>query len=695
MSKTVLFELGVEELPARFIDDAIGQLKEKTIAWLEENRIPYGAVKDFATPRRLAVQITDVAEKQPDVEEEAKGPAKKIALDEEGNWTKAAIGFSKGQGKGVDDIYFKEIGGTEYVHVNKYIEGQETFELLKQFREVFLSLSFPKNMRWGDRDLRYVRPIRWIAALFGEEVIPFTIENVEAGKTTFGHRFLGGKTTIPSADQYEQIMKDQNVLASAEERKQEIHRQLKALEASKGWKLIIDEDLLNEVTHLVEYPTVFSGSFSDEFLAIPEEALITSMKEHQRYFPVRSKEGTLLSYFVGVRNGNEKHIENVARGNEKVLKARLKDAQFFYEEDQKGSIDQKMEKLSRMVYQEELGTLADKVQRIVAITKKLSEWLDLDETTGKHAVRAAEISKFDLVTQMVDEFTELQGVMGEKYARIFGEPEEVAVAINEHYMPRQANGEVPASVIGSIVSIADKLDTIVGSISIGIIPTGSQDPYGLRRQALGILQTLNERKWNVPVENLIDLVHQFYIELSLPTRTKEEVHEDLHEFFRVRAAYLLREDHIDPDIVEAVLANGIGVFPSASAKGRILVEKRQDQAFKPVHEALGRVLNLAKKAEDAGTVDPSLFENAEEERLHQAHQSIHEAYVALLQQEQWEDALNKLSGLAEPIHAFFEHTMVMAEDKNVRLNRLSMLKAIAEDVYLFADLNAIEWKQQF
>lgn len=244
-------------------------------------------------------------------------------------------------------------------------------------------------MRWGDRDLRYVRPIRWIAALFGEEVIPFTIENVEAGKTTFGHRFLGGKTTIPSADQYEQIMKDQNVLASAEERKQEIHRQLKALEASKGWKLIIDEDLLNEVTHLVEYPTVFSGSFSDEFLAIPEEALITSMKEHQRYFPVRSKEGTLLSYFVGVRNGNEKHIENVARGNEKVLKARLKDAQFFYEEDQKGSIDQKMEKLSRMVYQEELGTLADKVQRIVAITKKLSEWLDLDETTGKHAVRAA------------------------------------------------------------------------------------------------------------------------------------------------------------------------------------------------------------------------------------------------------------------------------------------------------------------
>ncbi|WP_226583114.1 glycine--tRNA ligase subunit beta [Halobacillus litoralis] len=694
MSKTVLFELGVEELPARFINSALDQLKEKTLRWLEDNRVPYGEIKGYATPRRLAVQITKVEEKQPDIEEEAKGPAKKIALDEEGNWTKAAIGFSKGQGKDVDDIYFKEIKGTEYVHVNKFIEGEPTAKLLEDFRSVFLSLTFPKNMRWGDRDLRYVRPIRWMIALYGEQVIPFSIENVGTDKKTYGHRFLGSETTVEQAETYEDVMTEQYVLASVEKRKAEILNQLKQLEESNGWKLIIDEDLLDEVTHLVEYPTVFSGSFSEEFLDVPEEALITSMKEHQRYFPVRSSEGELLPYFVGVRNGDDQHLDIVSRGNEKVLKARLKDAQFFYEEDQKGSIDQKMEKLSRMVYQEELGTLADKVNRIVAISGKLSEWLELDEGQKQKAKRAAEICKFDLVTQMVDEFTELQGVMGEKYARIFGEDEEVAVAINEHYMPRQANGAVPPSTIGSIVSVADKLDTIVGSISIGIIPTGSQDPYGLRRQALGILQTLNTHKWSISVEDLINLVHQFYRELDLPTRSEEEVSRDLHEFFRVRAAYLLKENQVDPDVVEAVLAQGIGVYPISLQKAELLVEKRQDPDFKPVQEALGRVLNLAKKA-DSDEVDEKLFENEEEAELYEVYQKIHTPYLHQLNNDEPEKALETLSELSAPIHDFFDATMVMAEDEKVRQNRLGLLHRVSVDIYKFADLTAIEWKQQF
>lgn len=694
MSNTVLFELGVEELPARFINDALDQLQEKTAQWFKDNRIPYGDITGFATPRRLAVKITNVEEKQPDIEEEAKGPAKKIALDEEGNWTKAAIGFSKGQGKDVDDIYFKEIKGTEYVHVNKFIEGEQTTKLLQNFRDVFLSLTFPKNMRWGNRDLRYARPIRWMIGLFGEEVIPFTIEGVETGNTTYGHRFLGSKTTVAEADAYEPTLNEQYVMASVEERKAEIVDQLKKLERENEWKLIIDEELLNEVTHLVEYPTVFSGTFSEEFLEVPEEALVTSMKEHQRYFPVRSLNGELKPHFVGVRNGDDKHLETVAKGNEKVLKARLKDAQFFYEEDQKGSIDEKMKKLSRMVYQEELGTLADKVQRIVAITGKLGEWIGLEETQLQKAKRAAEICKFDLVTQMVDEFTELQGTMGEKYARIFGEDEEVAVAINEHYMPRQANGPVPSSTIGSLVSIADKLDTIVGSISIGIIPTGSQDPYGLRRQALGILQTLTAHGWSLPVEQLIDLVHQFYYELDLPTRDEKEVHNDLHEFFRVRAAYLMKEEGVASDVVEAVLERGIDVYPTTKEKAVLLVEKRQDPSFKSVHEALGRVLNLAKKA-DAADVDPSLFENEQERQLYDAYQHIHEDYRQALKENQLDLALNQLSKLASPIHTFFDATMVMTEDASIRRNRLGLLKQISEDVYAFADLNAIEWKQQF
>ncbi|QAS54159.1 glycine--tRNA ligase subunit beta [Halobacillus litoralis] len=694
MSKSVLFELGVEELPARFIDDALKQLQEKTADWLSENRIPYGEVKGYATPRRLAVKITDVEEKQPDIEEEAKGPAKKIALDDNGDWTKAAIGFSKGQGKDVEDIYFKEIKGTEYVHVNKFIQGEPTMKLLEGFGDILLGLTYPKNMRWGDRELRYARPIRWLVALYGEEVIPFSIENVSTGKTTFGHRFLGGTATVNDPEQYEDVLKEQSIIASVEDRKKTIYDQLKQLEAANNWKLIIDEDLLNEVTHLVEYPTAFSGSFSEEFLEVPEEALITSMKEHQRYFPVRSDDGVLLPYFVGVRNGDDQHLDTVARGNEKVLKARLKDAQFFYEEDQKGSIDKKMEKLSRMVYQEELGTLADKVKRVVAITGKLSEWLELDEPEKQKSLRAAEICKFDLVTQMVDEFTELQGVMGEKYARIFGEDEEVAKAINEHYMPRQANGQVPTTTIGSIVSIADKLDTIVGSISIGIIPTGSQDPYGLRRQALGILQTLNKQQWPIPVEKLIDLVHQFYFELQLPTRSEKEVHSDLHEFFRVRAAYLLKEKNIDPDVVDAVLSRGIGIYPTTILKAELLVEKRQEPSFKPVHEALGRALKLAEKADD-DKVSPGLFKNDQEKKLYEVHQSIREEYLSYLQDGHPSEALDLLAELSEPIHSFFDATMVMAEDEKVRNNRLGLLKQIAQDVYVFADLNAIEWKQQF
>ncbi|MCA0982716.1 glycine--tRNA ligase subunit beta [Halobacillus yeomjeoni] len=694
MSNTVLFELGVEELPARFINDALQQLESKTKAWFENQRIPFDDVKGFATPRRLAVQVTEVAEKQPDIEEEAKGPAKKIALDDQGEWTKAAIGFSKGQGKDVDDIYFKEIKGTEYVHVNKFIEGESTANLLKEFRSVFLDLTFAKNMRWGSYDLRYARPIRWMVALFGEEVIPFSIENISTGRTTFGHRFLGEEVALHSAAEYEDVLKQQSIIPSLNERKNNIHEQLLHLEKEKQWNLVIDDDLLNEVTNLVELPTVFTGAFNEEFLEIPEEALITSMKEHQRYFPVRSTDGDLLPFFVGVRNGDDRHLDTVARGNEKVLKARLKDAQFFYEEDQKGSIDEKLEKLTRMVYQEELGTLADKVQRIKAITGKVSDWLELDDKEKAQAQRAAEICKFDLVTQMVDEFTELQGVMGEKYARLFGEDEAVAVAINEHYMPRHANGEVPSSKVGAIVSIADKMDTIVGSIAIGIIPTGSQDPYGLRRQALGILQTLNTLGWSLPVEQIIDLVHNFYVELSLPTRSKEEVNKDLHEFFNLRAAYLLREEQVDPDVVDAVLVNGINVYSTTLEKAKLLVEKRQDETFKPIQEALGRVLNLAEKAE-TDEVDPELFENETEAELYSTFTAMHEPYVAALENEDPVKALEILSELSSPIHEFFDQTMVMAEDVKVKNNRLGLLKSIAYDIKKYADFNAIEWKQQF
>ncbi|GGC91998.1 glycine--tRNA ligase beta subunit [Thalassobacillus devorans] len=694
MSNTVLFEVGLEELPARFIDDALVQLEEKTKQWLDDLRLPYDTIATMATPRRLTVKVEGLADKQPDIEEEAKGPAKKIAIDEEGNWTKAAIGFSKGQGKGVDDIYFKEIKGTEYVHVNKYTEGEPTKNLLSQFSDLILSLNFPKNMRWGSRQLRYARPIRWLAALYNDEVIPFSIEDVQTGKSTYGHRFLGEKVEVEHADEYEMVLQEQYVIVDVAMRKEMIATQIEKLAQEKNWNILVDEDLLSEVTHLVEYPTVFYGEYSEDFLIVPEEALITSMKEHQRYFPVRAKTGELLPFFVAVRNGDEKHLDNVARGNEKVLKARLADARFFYEEDQKASIEKNLDKLSRMVFQEDLGTIADKVQRTIKLADALSDHLKLQPAIKKQVLRTAEISKFDLVTHMVGEFPELQGIMGEKYARIFGEDEEVAQAINEHYMPRHANGELPKSIPGTVVSIADKLDTIVGCFSIGIIPSGSQDPYGLRRSAIGILQMLDKQAWDIQLETLVNSAVKLYISLGLPNRSEEEVVQDLNEFFHIRASYLLKEEGVEPDIVEAVLANGIKHVPFTKEKAKLLASKRNDESFKSTHEALGRVLNLAKKT-NVMEVDTELFENETEQTLYNTYLEVKQEYAASLSRHDAVQALKALGMLADPIHNFFDHTMVMAEDAKIKENRLGLLNLIATEIYAFADLNAVQWKQQY
>ncbi|SDI94767.1 glycine--tRNA ligase subunit beta [Salimicrobium halophilum] len=691
MNKQALFEIGLEELPARFIDDAEKQLEEKTAAWLQKNRLPSEQLTVFSTPRRLAVLIDGLPEKQPDIEEKAKGPAKHIALTEDGEWSKAAIGFTKGQGKNVDDIYFEEIKGVEYVHVDKYIEGVSTEAILQEFKDVILSLTFPKNMRWGNRSLKYVRPIRWLVALFEEAVIPFEIEGVETGAGTKGHRFLGEEIILSHAGTYESALKGQYVMVDRSKRMEDIKQQLVDFQQSKGWDIHEDEELLMEVTDLVEYPTVFSGSFDESFLKVPDEALITSMKEHQRYFPVHQGDA-LLPYFVGVRNGDDQHLRNVARGNEKVLRARLSDAQFFYEEDQKVSIEARLEKLQTIVYQEDLGTLADKVARVEDIALLLSDELSVSAEEREHVERAAHISKFDLVTQMVDEFTNLQGIMGEKYAKIFGESDAVAAAMREQYMPKQAGSASPETKVGSILSVADKLDTIVGTIAIGNLPSGSQDPYGLRRQALGILQIVGEHDWEIDVTSLLDLVIDYYKQKGLGTVSEEQRRADIHDFFDARAAYLLRKEDVESDIVEAVLVSGVGHYPVTRQKAILLSKKRNDSDFREVHESFGRVLNMAGKAESS-TVDSSLFEKEEETRLHDVHLDMEKEFRNYLATAQVEKALETLTLLAAPIHEFFDNIMVMTEDSEVRANRLALLKSIADTLYVFADFHAVQWKQ--
>lgn len=687
MSSNALFEIGLEELPARFIDNAEKQLLNKTKKWLEYSRISYEGVTSFSTPRRLAVLINGIANQQLTIQEEVRGPSEKIAKDKDDNWSKAAIGFTKGQGKSVKDIYIKDIKGTNYIFVEKHIEGKPTSDILPLFKSIIESIEFSQNMRWGKESMRYARPIRWLVAIYNEEVVPFEIAQVKTGNKTYGHRFLGSEIVLNDPLKYESKLYDNFVIANKEKREQLILEGIKDLEKEEGFAIQVDADLLNEVRNLVEYPTVFFGSYDENYLKLPAEVLITSMKEHQRYFPVKDNEGNLLSYFVGVRNGDKHAIKTVVRGNEKVLRARLADGEFFYEEDLKQTIDHSLEKLKRVVFQEKLGTIEDKVRRIVNSTEQLSTKLNVDNEMTKKAVRTAEISKFDLMTNMVNEFTELQGIMGEKYATHFGEDELVAQAIREHYLPNQSNGVLPESLPGAIVSVADKLDSIIGFISAGLTPTGSQDPYSLRRQAIGVLRILEERQWDVSFEEVLKVAESQYDLLSNKTVIK-----NIDEFFKLRVGFLLREKDIEQDVIDSVTRKEIGVFSYTIAKGTLLSEKRNDSSFKDVEEALVRVLNLSKDKENLD-IDKALITTSSEKLLFDKYIEVKKQYEVVSTERKAIESLDVLSELADPIDDFFENNMVMAEDLNLRKNRLALVNNIALMIESYANLTLIQWKQ--
>lgn len=685
MSNEVLFEIGVEELPARFIDRAEKELYELTIRWLKEERIEFESAKSYATPRRLAIYIKGIAEKQQTIVEKVRGPKADIAKDDTGNWTKAAIGFCKGQGKTPDDIFIEEIKGIPYTFVEKRIEGKDSFEVLQQYSIIISSLNFPQMMRWGTEKFRFARPIRWLVALFNEKVIPFEVAGVQTSNMTYGHRFLGKETKIDLPANYESLLEQNYVIADKATRRKMIEEQIQTLEETEKFHVQVNSTLLDEVQHLVEYPTVFFGSFERSFLTLPNEVLITTMQEHQRYFPVFSiDEKQLLPYFVSVRNGDAQQIENVIQGNEKVLRARLADARFFYDEDQSYSIDHFMNKLKTVVFQEKLGTVYEKTKRVQIITEQLCNVLNVSKEEMELAKRAASICKFDLVTNMVNEFPELQGVIGEKYARHYNEDEAVAIAIKEHYFPVQANGELPQTTIGSLVSVADKLDTIIGSISVGLTPTGSQDPYSLRRQTIGMLRIVHENNWDIAVEDLIEIGKQLH--------DTTQFDEQLTTFISDRVAYVLQQQKISPDIVRATLDGKIGVLSYALDKATLLANKRNDDSFKFNQEAFIRVLNLAK-TEVNEQIDPSLFQTASEEKLYVQLMSVQEMFTTYDKEHDAQKAFSTLESLAEPIHQFFEHNMVMDKDEQIKNNRLALVTKIAILIKQFANLSLVEWKQ--
>lgn len=687
MSNHVLFEIGVEELPARFIDQAEKQLFDLTKKWLDENHIEYEAMKTYSTPRRLAIQINSIADYQTTITEEVRGPQEKIAKDENGEWSKAAIGFTKGQGKNPEDIYMREVKNTRYIFVEKRIEGKKTEEILPDFTKIISSINFPQTMRWGSDTYRFARPIRWLVALYNNKVIPFEVAHVKTDNVTYGHRFLGDICTISDPLMYESILEENFVIADPDKREKMIVEQIEELATETGYYISVEKKLLEEVRNLVEYPTAFYGRFEEDYLNLPSETLITSMAEHQRYFPVLTEaDGELLAYFVSVRNGDDREIANVIRGNEKVLRARLADAAFFYEEDQKQSIDFYLDKLKTVVFQEKIGTIYEKSQNIAAITKKISKRLGFNEKTMNMAIRAAEICKFDLVTDMVNEFPELQGIMGEKYALHFGEKKEIAIAIKEHYLPVQSNGSLPSTQVGAITAIADKLDTIIGCISVGLIPTGSQDPYGLRRQATGILRILSDQKWNVSVEDLLNITEELY------DITDNHIKTDIHQFIKNRATYILTEQGIEQDVVKSVFSNQIGIIYYAAEKAELLAQKRNDPTFRLIQESLVRTMNLGKKHHET-TIDESLFQTDSEAQLYKEFLVIHEAFNEAEQNLNAKEALNQLSKLADPIRSFFEHTMVMAEDEALKHNRLALVHLISNLIEQYADMTQIEWKQ--
>lgn len=692
MAKDLLLEIGMEEIPARFIRDAVNQLAEKMTKFLQDARIEFAEVQVYATPRRLAILVSGLAEKGSDISEQVKGPSRKIALDEQGEWTKAALGFARSQGVTPEQFFFQELQGVEYIYAEKNLQGADTLTVLSEgLAGLITSLNFPKNMRWGVNELKYVRPIRWLVALFGSEVVPFEITGVKSDRVSRGHRFLGSSTSIDEASLYKETLRKQFVLVDIDERKQLIVEGIKGLEQSQGWNVPMQADLLEEVIFLVEYPTVLYGTFNPEFLNIPQEVLITSMREHQRYFPVLDAEGSLKPFFVTVRNGNDVSLDVVARGNEKVLRARLSDAKFFYQEDQKREIAHYLERLETIVFHEELGTIGDKVRRIVSIADSLAHALQVDQAAQADVQRAANICKFDLVTQMVYEFPELQGIMGEDYARIAGEKEAVAKAINEHYMPRFSGDSSPASLVGTIVSIADKLDTITGCFAIGIIPTGSQDPYALRRQAAGIVQMLLDHKLSLTLPQLFDIAIEVLQSAKLLKRSAAEVKSDMIEFFGLRVKNVLTEKGIRYDVIDAIMGAGYADVCSVISKADALMNAIAQLEFKVTVESFNRVNNLAAKAQDNVNINPALFTETVEHNLFNEWQSTSSIYKSHMTQGQMEQALATLTALREAITAFFDGVMVMADDESVRNNRLALLSAISSDCVQFADFHKLVW----
>ena len=678
MKRDLLFEIGTEEIPAHVMPHLLEDLAQLAETMLKEHRLSYEKVRTLGTPRRAALIVTGLAERQEDVNTETRGPSVAIAFDADGNPTKAGAGFARGQG--VDPSALIQRDG--YVYASVHESGAATAELLTSLLpDLVRAIPLPNSMRWGDLDFRFIRPIRWFVALYGTEIVPFTLAGVTSGNHSRGHRTLApADFVITSAADYEAACEKAYIIVDPERRRAMICEQITETAKACGGTAEITPDLLEEVLYLVEYPTALSGSFEEKYLALPAEAVITPMRDHQRYFPVKAADGSLLPAFITVRNGGKAHLDVVAHGNERVLRARLADAQFFFDEDRRKSLAEHREKLKTVVFQRGLGSMYEKTERLMALTTAIVEEMaagDADDAALADARRAAELSKADLVTGMVTEFTELQGIMGREYALLDGESPAVARAIDEQYMPRFAGDELPQTPLGVALSAADKIDNIVGTFSQGRIPTGSQDPFGLRRQALGLVLMLIEQESTMLLSDLVDEACDLY-DLE-EFRDKMQVY--VADFIRLRLKNVLSERGVRYDVQEAVLGD-VDLVADVPVRAAYVERLLASEGGEALVQSFVRVGNIARSV-TGGTVDPALFKAEEEGALLSSYQAAAAARA------EGEDTLPAEQALGRAIDTFFDAVMVMDKDARVKENRLSLLKMIDDDLLETADYSKI------
>ena len=688
MNNYLLFEVGVEELPSRYVSSTLDQIKNNLTKMFNENRIQFDDIKTYGTPRRLTFIVENISERQSNLEEEVKGPSKKIALDADGNFTKPALGFMKSKGLKEEDVVFKIVGKDEYIFGTIRQEGKETSEVLKTILpEAVKNVTFPKAMRWGGRNMRFARPIRWMVTLLNDKVFEIDLEGIKSSNVTKGHRFLGqSEFEVNSLEDYLTKLEENFVILDQDKRKELIRKQCIEVANSLGGEVEFDEDLLEEVTHLVEYPTAFYGEFNEDYAKLPKEVVTTPMQQHQRYFPV-VKDGKLLPNFIAVRNGNDYRIDKVKAGNEKVLVARLEDALFFYKEDTKNSLESYTEKLKSVVFQAKLGTVYDKTLRIENLSSNIIDLLNLQQDK-EDAKRAAKLCKSDLVTNMVFEFTELQGIMGREYAKVSGENEAVCEAIFEHYLPRFAGDILPKTNAGIALAIADKLDSIAGFFAIGIQPTGSQDPYALRRQALGVLNILMDSKIDIDLKELVKLSLDNYSNLEF---NKEEVINSIMEFFKERIKNLFRDLGIRYDVIEAVLSSEINDISDMYLRANELNNWLNKDELVEMLTAFNRVSTLAQKA-ISNDVNEELLKEEAEINLYKEFNNTKVKVEELLKDKKYSEALDSFASLRPSIDSMFDSVMVMDKDEAIKNNRLGLLKQIYDTMLGICDLSKIVYK---